>query len=177
MALDSLKPLKIDDLGNKFLDVGTGGGVPGVFIAISFDNINGLLVDSSRKKIEFVKSTCKKLNINNVDFLNRRIEEQKQLIEEFDSVLSRAVAELRIILELTVPFAKVGGKILLYKGKEYKKELEQAKNAINVLNIELSEIREYKILDKERVLLVFKKVSSTNPKFPRKYNQIIKKPL
>lgn len=177
LAMDSLIPLRENDVGNNFLDVGTGGGVPGVFIGIMFENSRGLLVDSSRKKIDFVREVCNKLNLSNLEFLNARIEEKKDLIEKFDSVFSRAVAELRVILELTVPFSKVGGKIFLYKGKNYKEELDNAQNAIKKLNVKLKEIREYNILDKERVLLVFEKVKATDPKFPRRFNKILKQPL
>lgn len=115
--------------------------------------------------------------MNNLEFLNARIEEKKDLIEKFDSVFSRAVAELRVILELTVPFSKVGGKIFLYKGKNYKEELDNAQNAIKELNVKLREIREYNILEKERVLLVFEKAKENDPKYPRRFNKILKQPL
>ncbi|ONN26689.1 16S rRNA methyltransferase [Thermosipho affectus] len=176
LALDSLIPLEKIKLEGNFLDVGTGGGVPGVFIGIAFKHMKGLLVDASRKKVDYIRNTCRMLGINNLEFLHGRIEEQKNLKGTFDNVFSRAVAELRVILELTVPFAKVGGRVFLYKGREYLKELENAKNAIEVLKVELTEIVEYNILNKNRVLLIFEKKESVD-KFPRRYNKILKSPL
>ncbi|ABR31184.1 16S rRNA methyltransferase [Thermosipho melanesiensis] len=176
LALDSLLPLEKMNLIGNFLDVGTGGGVPGVFIGIMFKKLKGTLIDASRKKINYVKNVCIKLGIDNLEFVHGRIEEQIDFIEKFDNVFSKAVAELRIILELTVPYAKVGGRILLYKGKEYLKELNDAKNAIDVLNVDLEDVVEYEILDRKRVLLIFEKKDKVNG-FPRRYNRILKNPL
>ncbi|MDK2885675.1 MAG: rRNA (guanine527-N7)-methyltransferase [Thermosipho sp. (in: thermotogales)] len=173
---DSIKPLKKNEIGDNFLDVGTGGGVPGVFISVYFDK-NGTLIDSSLKKISYVEKLCVKLGIKNLKFVHGRIEEKKELIEQFDSVFAKAVAELRILLELTVPFSKKGGKIFLYKGINYKEELESAQNAIKELKIKLLDVRNYKILDRERFLLIFEKLEHTDSKYPRKFSKIIKNPL
>jgi 16S rRNA (guanine527-N7)-methyltransferase len=176
LAIDSLKPLKKEEIGDNFLDVGTGGGVPGVFISVYFD-IKGTLIDSSYKKIAYVEKICKKLGIKNINFVYGRIEEKKDFKEKFDSVFAKAVAELRIILELTVPFAKKSGKIFLYKGVNYNEELKNAQNAIQKLNVKLLDVREYEILDKKRVLLVFEKYEYTEDIYPRKFSKIIKNPL
>ncbi|MBO8160317.1 MAG: 16S rRNA (guanine(527)-N(7))-methyltransferase RsmG [Thermosipho sp. (in: Bacteria)] len=176
LALDSIVPLKKDELGNNFLDVGTGGGVPGVFIRIYFD-ICGTLIDATKKKIVYVKNVCNKLGIDNLNFIHGRIEEQSSLKGLFDSVFAKAVAELRIVLELTAPFAKKGGKIFLYKGINYKEELTLAENAINFLGVKLVDVREYAILDKKRYLLIFEKIEETPEKYPRKYSRILKNPL
>ncbi|SHH16750.1 16S rRNA (guanine(527)-N(7))-methyltransferase RsmG [Thermosipho atlanticus] len=176
LAIDSLKPLKKEEIGENFLDVGTGGGVPGVFINIFYD-VEGTLIDSSLKKINYVKTICEKLGLNKLKFVHGRIEEQSTFKEKFDSVFSRAVAELRVVLELTVPFAKKHGKIFLYKGINYKQELENAKKAIEILKLKLIDIREYNILEKKRYLLVFEKQDITPPKYPRRYSKISKFPL
>jgi len=176
LVVDSLKPLREEEIGNNFLDVGTGGGVPGVFISVYYD-LKGTLIDSSLKKIVYVEKICKKLGIKKLNFIHGRVEEKKDLKEKFDSVFAKAVAELRILLELTVPFAKKNGKIFLYKGINYMKELKNAQNAIQRLNVKLLDVREYEILDRKRFLLVFEKYDYTEKIYPRKFSKIIKNPL
>ncbi|QTA37214.1 16S rRNA (guanine(527)-N(7))-methyltransferase RsmG [Thermosipho ferrireducens] len=176
LAVDSIKPIKASDIGEVFLDVGTGGGVPGVFLRMIFD-VQGVLVDSSKKKISYVERICRELKIDRLEFIGERVENLRSYREKFDAVTAKAVAELRILLELTAPFAKVGGKLLLYKGPRWKEEYKVSENAMIQLGISLDEVREYEILNKKRFLLVFGKKFPAPEKYPRKYSQIIKKPL
>ena len=96
LAVDSIKPIKPEDIKELFLDVGTGGGVPGVFLRLFFD-VPGVLVDSSKKKINYVKKLCRELGIDKLEFINERIEKLKAYRGKFEVVTAKAVAELRIL--------------------------------------------------------------------------------
>jgi len=176
---DSVFAVKREDLGEKFLDVGTGGGIPGVFLAVEYD-VYGLLIDSISKKVEYAKHLCEELGIKNVDFLCIRAEELKNngnYREYFDSAVSRAVSKIATVLELTAPYVRIGGKILLYKGPGYNEELSQSVVAMKELGVKLLEVREYSIRGKERFLVVFQKIAPTPEKYPRKVGVPEKRPI
>lgn len=111
--LDSLSVLNIADLSTgRILDIGTGAGFPGVPLSICTGNENITLLDSSRKKIEFVKNACAELGIN-VKTLNARAEDlSSNQRDSYDYIVSRAVAELRILIEIAIPLLKKGGSVL-----------------------------------------------------------------
>ncbi|MFN3328208.1 MAG: 16S rRNA (guanine(527)-N(7))-methyltransferase RsmG [Fervidobacterium pennivorans] len=179
LYMDSVLAVKPEDLGNNFLDVGTGGGVPGVFLLIEF-GIHGFLIDSVCKKIDYVKNLCERLGLSNVELMCVRAEELKDkgmFRERFDSAVSRAVSRIATVLELTAPYVKVGGKVLLYKGPGYNEELGQAVNAMKELGVKLAEIRKYSILGKDRFLVIFEKMSPTPEKYPRKVGIPEKRPI
>ncbi|MGQ9855784.1 MAG: 16S rRNA (guanine(527)-N(7))-methyltransferase RsmG [Fervidobacterium sp.] len=179
LYIDSTLPVKAEDLGQKFIDVGTGGGVPGVFLSIEF-GVFGLLIDSVCKKIDYIKHKCEELKIENLEFLCIRAEELKdkgEYREYFDSAVSRAVSKIATVLELTAPYVKVGGKILLYKGPGYTEELGQSVNAMKELGVKLSEVRKYTIKGKDRFLIVFEKFDKTPEKYPRKVGIPEKRPI
>ncbi len=175
---DSVIPLKKEEIGDYFIDIGTGGGVPGVFVALEY-NVKGLLVDSVCKKIEYVEKLCKEIKIEGLEFLCERAENLKNIgyLEKFDSAFSRAVSKTSVVLELTVPYVKVGGKIFVYKGTGYNEELGQSINAMKELNVKLEEVRKYEIQRKDRYLLIFRKIGKTSEKYPRKVGIPEKRPL
>lgn len=176
---DSVLPIRIDDLGEKFIDVGSGGGVPGVLLSVEFGR-RVLLIDSICKKIDFVKQTCSELGIDTVETMCVRAEELKNVgdyFEKFDAATARAVSKLPTVLELTAPYVRVGGKILLYKGPGYNEELGHSINAMKELGIRLLETRNYSIRGKSRYLLVFEKTHSTPRKYPRKTGIPEKNPI
>lgn len=179
LYFDSVLPVRKEDLGNLFLDVGTGGGVPGVFLSIEFD-VNGILIDSICKKIDYVNKICDALKIDKIKLICARAEELKDIGEYreiFDSATSRAVSKISTVLELTAPYIKIGGKILIYKGPGYNEELGQSVNAMKELGVKLKEIRNYSIKGKDRYLIVFEKVSKTPEKYPRKTGIPEKRPI
>ncbi len=179
LYIDSVLPVKSEDLGELFLDIGTGGGVPGVFLSVEFDK-KCLLVDSICKKVHFIQQTCKELGIDKVEAMCSRAEELKEkgvFFEKFDSAVSRAVARIATVLELTTPYVKVGGKVLLYKGPGYSEELGQSVNAMKELGVKLCEVRKYSIRSKDRFLLVFEKISQTPDRYPRRVGIPEKRPI
>lgn len=165
----------------KLLDIGTGGGFPSVPLALNYPEMNVSAVDSINKKINFLKMVSDKLNIKNINPMCIRIENLKEeYINKYDIVTTRALAELRIILEYAIPFVKVGGYFIAYKSLKAEEELENAQNAMKVLNVDLIDKIEYTLpieTENRRVLLIFKKTKQTSSIYPRKNGIIKKQPL
>ena len=177
--IDSLFLDKYIPLENKtLLDVGSGAGFPGIPLAIAHPNLKVTLIESNGKKITFLKEAVKQLGLDNVEVVQSRIEEFAKR-ESFDIVTARAVKELNILLELTIPFAKVGGVLVAYKSILIDEELKRANHALKVLEISNIDRKDY-VLPKSkdnRVLLVIFKQKPTKKKYPRNYSEITKAPL
>lgn len=163
----------------KLLDIGTGGGFPSVPLSLAFESIKITAIDSINKKINFIKLAKNELGLDNLTPICARVEDLKEK-NSFDIVTSRAMADLREILEYAIPYVKVGGYFVAYKSIKAEEELENAKNALKTLNTVLVEKIEYKLPVEEtgtRVLLVFKKVKDIPSSYPRKNGLVKKKPL
>ena len=177
---DSMTLSKIADLTEgTLLDIGTGAGFPGLVLAIIYPNLQVSLLDSNNKKIKFLEETIALLNLKNVKIIYRRAEDYTQKIrEQYDYVTSRAVAELRILLELNIPALKVNGSFLVMKGNA-EEEIKSSENALEKLNakIETQEEFELPLNGGHRTLLKIKKLKETNTMYPRSYDKIKKKPL
>ena len=158
------------------IDIGTGGGFPGVPLKLMRQDIAISFMESAAKKLNFVKQTCEELGIEG-SFYNERAEEAADKREKYDVAVSRAVASLPILLELCSPFVKVGGRVLAYKGQIAEQELLLAQNAIKKLNLELESSVAVTIEGASHVILVFKKTAKTPKQYPRRYAQIKKSPL
>ncbi len=177
--IDSLLLTKlIKDSEKRFVDVGTGAGFPGLVLAIIYDDKEFLLVDSVRKKIEFINEVIEELHLDNVKTSFDRAEELiKKERETYDVALCRGVANLRIILEYMIPFIKVNGRFLPQKLTI--DEVEEASNALKVLNSKIIKIHEFElpILKDKRIILEITKMSKTDKKYPRKIGIPSKNPL
>ena len=175
---DSIVLSRYVDLKHKtFLDVGAGAGFPSVPLKSIEDSLNLTIIDSLNKRIKFLYNLTKELDINSCNLIHGRAEELKQR-EHFDFVTSRAVARLNILLELTLPFVKENGYFIAYKSINYKDELDDAMNAIEILGGKLERVEEYKISEEEkRVLIFIKKVKKTHNEYPRLFGKIKKNPL
>ena len=181
MVYDSLLPLKYADLseGKTLIDVGTGAGFPGLPLAISSD-AKYTLLDSTNKKIRHICGVIDRFKLENVTAISARAEDYaNKNRESFDYAIARAVAPLNILLELCVPFVKVGGTIIAMKGAKSDEELEQAKSAIKKLDVEIASIfeEELPISKEKRTIILIKKLKPTNKKYPRQFNEIKSKPL
>lgn len=177
---DSLTIAKITDLNNEnsLCDLGSGAGFPGIVIKIFYPNLKIVLVDSLNKRINFLNTVIKELGLENIEAIHTRIEEYaKENKEKFDVVTARAVAPLNILLELGINLVKVGKHFIAMKGN-----LENEPNydnAIKQLNCSLGNIVKFKlpIEESNRSLIKIVKEKSISKLFPRKYNEIKKKPL
>lgn len=178
---DSVSVLACDiKQGAKVLDVGTGAGFPGVPLAIMRPDLSITLLDSTRKKLDFIRNSCEELGIP-VTVLHQRAEEAgraKGQRESYDYVVSRAVASLNTLCEFCLPLVKTGGALIAMKGAKAAEELAEAANAIAVLGGKTEEIKTFELADEgERSLVIIRKEKPTSPKYPRASGAIAKKPL
>lgn len=165
----------------KLLDMGTGAGFPGMVLAILFPNWQITLVDSLQKRINFLQIVVNKLGLEHVHLYHGRAEDygKNQLFrEQFDIVTSRAVAELTILLEYCIPFVKIGGFFVSYKGRRFEEEMDCSRNALEKLKCTVTKIEKYNLNEEEeRVLLFVQKNEATEERYPRKPGKIKKQPL
>lgn len=178
---DSLTLTKVIDPTKEesLCDVGTGAGFPGLVIKILFPNLKVTLVDSLNKRIEFLKTVIKELNLKNIEAIHARAEEFAQLNrEKYDIVTSRAVAPLNILLEYNIPLLKENKHFIAYKGI-ISQEIINSEHALKELNAKVEKIEEFllPIEQSNRTIISIKKEKKTNKKYPRKNADIKKKPL
>jgi len=166
--------------GSKILDIGTGAGFPGIPLAINNPDKNFVLLDSVNKKLNVIRGTLPKININNVDVIHSRAEDlahDNEYREQFDCVVSRAVANLTTLVEYMLPFVKVGGMIICLKGPNYEQELMDASKAIDILGGKVEKTLSFNIEDNERNIIFIKKYKTTPEKFPRGQGKPLKEPI
>lgn len=175
---DSLKPSLVFDFNNKvIMDLGSGAGFPGIPLAINFPSSKFVLVEPITKRANFLNKVKEELDLKNVEVLNSRIEDLDKDYK-YDVIVSRAVKELRILLELSIPYLKVGGTLVAYKGPKVEEEIEESTNALNLLSAQIYQKQELNLNKKfSRVNLFIRKLSETDKKYPRNFAQISKKPL
>ena len=165
--------------GKTLLDIGSGGGFPAIPLKIVKSDINLTMLEATGKKCDFLSAVKNELSLENVTVVNGRAEEKAKdssFRECFDCVTARAVARLNILAEYCMPFVKVGGRFVSYKGDAVE-EINEAKSAIKELGGKIVEVKEYDLYGAKRTLVVIEKVSSTNSKYPRSNGAIRKKPL
>lgn len=180
--LDSLLIVKHFDLNKKtILDIGSGAGLPGIPLAIYYPKAKFVLLEPTFKRASFLAMVADMLELNNVKVVAKRAEDyvKENNYETFDFVVSRAVSKLNILIELSVPYLKVGGELIAYKGLNYLEEIEESKNALKVLNSEINVVKEdiLDFLNETRYTVSVKKNKITNHKYPRLYKDIKKRPL
>lgn len=171
----------------KILDVGTGAGFPGLVLKIIRPDLSVSLLDSSRKKIDFLHAACASLKFKDVRILHGRAEtlaHEPSLRETFDCVVAKALAPLPVAAELCFPFVKINGASIFLKGESINKtsELSEGKAVMKLLGAGAVEIHSYTLpalpeLSRKRMLVAAKKSSSTPSKYPRKPGIPQKRPL
>lgn len=178
---DCLCLIKIVDLTKnlKVCDIGSGGGFPGIVLKIFFPNLNITLVDSTKKKTNFLQKVIEKLDLKDIDVINMRIEDYANTCEEkYDLVVARALAKLNILLELSVKLIKINGFLIAMKGY-FEEELLTSNKALEILNMKVEELIEYCLPkgNMKRSLIKIKKIKQTPKLYPRNFSKIKKNPL
>jgi len=178
---DSLTITKVIDLDKELniLDIGTGAGFPGLVLKIFFPKLNIILLDSNNKKITFLNEVIKILKLENIKCIHGRAEELSDTYREyFDIVTSRAVSNLRVLSELSIPYVKVNGYFIAMKGNALE-EIREAETTIKKLNSKIIKKEKFLLpIEKSaRNIIVIEKLEKTPINYPRRYDQIIKKIL
>lgn len=170
-----------EQLSATILDVGTGAGFPGIVLAILNPKKKFTLLDSLNKRVDFLNIVIQELSLKNVDTFHGRAEtfgRMEKFRNRFDFVVSRAVAELPVLMEYCVPFVKKDGFFVSYKGKRQEEELKMAAHAFEELDASFDHLQEFSLQNDEKRYLLFIKVNDkTNEKYPRKEGKPKKKPL
>ena len=169
--------------GADLLDVGSGAGLPAFPFAILRPDISVTALDSTGKKIEFIKVTAEKLGIKNLKTISARAEtlaNNRSYRQRYTVVSARAVARLNVLSELCLPFLKVGGVFLSMKSRLADEELSEALSGIGTLGGKPREVKKFTLVggeNDERCLIIIDKRRDTPPQFPRAYARISSKPL
>ena len=183
---DSLSILNVLNIGQQMnvIDIGTGAGFPGIPLKILFPNINIVLLDSLRKRVDFLNDCINELEMKNAEAVHARAEEmahQSIHREKYDLCVSRAVASLPVLCELTLPFVRVNGHFVAYKGnrESTESEISQSENALRVLGAEIEKVNSFSLSSDlyERTLVSIHKVRQISKKYPRKPGIPAKSPL
>lgn len=182
--LDSaaLLPLCGGAAGKSLIDVGTGAGFPGLVLKILCPELKLTLLDSLGKRVNWLSQVARELGLKDITCLHARAEEQalvKGYRDSFDLVTARAVADLRLLSELCLPYAKVGGTFLSMKSVDSGEELDRAAHAIKLLGGRLENITDCPIpgCDVTHRVVAIRKMAPTLKGYPRRWGKIQKEPL
>lgn len=181
--LDSLSLFKTDLFvkDKKIIDIGTGAGFPGLPLKLYNEDLDITLLDSLRKRIDFLNGVIEELGLKKIRAIHARAEEiarDPNYRESYDIAVSRAVANLSTLTEYAMAFVKVGGYFISQKGPEYKEELKSAKRAIELMGGEVKDVIHTPLPnDIDHYIIVIKKVKETDKKYPRGGGKPRKSPL
>ena len=181
---DSIAPILqglIENQPIRLLDIGAGAGFPSLPMKILFPELDVTIIDSLNKRINFLHLLAEELDLSGVHFYHGRAEDfaqDKAFRAQFDLVTARAVARMQVLSELTIPYLKVGGRLLALKASNAPEELEEAKNALNLLFSKVEDNLQYELPNGDpRYITVVEKKKETPNKYPRKAGLPNKRPL
>lgn len=179
--VDSLAINKFVAQAKSIIDIGTGGGFPGIPLKIMNYDKKVTLIDSVNKKLNVIRDITKDMNLGELEILHSRAEDlasKQEYRETYDIATTRAVSNFSTILEYMLPFIKVGGYAICMKGPNYTEEFEEAKVAIEVLGGKFDSIERLNVGNElERNIIIIKKVKNTPKKFPRGQGKPLKEPI
>lgn len=175
--IDSILPLQCFKVNSTLLDIGAGAGFPSIPLKIMRPDLNITMLDSLNKRVNFMNDVVARLELMNIKAIHSRCEDYVNVSREtFDYVVARAVAQMPTLCEYCLPYCKIGGQMIAYKGN-VKEELSQSKIAIDKLGGKFSKLLEYELIKENRTVVVIDKIQSTPNKYPRQKNLPRTKPL
>ena len=168
--------------GGALMDIGSGGGFPGLPLKIVWPGLRVTLVESVGKKAAFLRHLLETLGLEGAEVRDLRAESlahDPELREAFDVVASKSVAELRSLAELTLPFCRIGGRVVAQKGPQVEDELGRAERAVSLLGGELERVEAVDLeeIDEPRCLVVLRKIAPSPSRYPRRPGIPAKRPL
>ncbi len=180
--MDSLMPMLSHPLRGSVIDVGTGAGLPGIPLAIACPDVQFTLLDARQKRLDFLEEVIQALPLPNVRLVHARAEDaafDPGLRAAFDSAVARAVAPLNVLAEYLLPFVRIGGQALCWKGPSAAQEIEDAEKAVHLLGGHIVAADRYSIPGREwqHALVVLSKSAATPKRYPRKAGLPSKSPL
>lgn len=177
--LDSAYLLRFLDDQTSVLDMGTGGGIPAIPLVILNPSLRITMLDSELRKIEFCRKVAEQLELSALPICGRAEElaQDSQYRGMFDAVVSRAMAAGSMLSELSVPFLRVGGKLIAMKGKQYQPEHERFSEAAQKLFCFMDEPLSYTIENEQKYLIFLRKQQETPAQYPRRFAKIKRSPL
>lgn len=166
----------------RVADIGSGAGFPGLPLKLCYSNFDLTITEASVKKSEFIQHMVELLKLERVTILPKRAEDvgrDPQYRGQFDVVLSRAVAPLPILVELCLPFVKIGGRLVAQKSQQAEEEVKLAGEAITTLGGKVLEVKSVTVpfLEAKRVLVLIEKIAETPDRYPRRSGIPQKRPL
>ena len=173
-----IKAINLND-NLTLCDVGSGAGFPGIVLKIFFPNLKITLIDSLNKRVIYLNDVIKKLKLEEIEAIHSRMEDYaKENEEKFDIITARAVANIRILSEISVGALKLEGNLVFMKAN-CDEELENIENLLEKLSLDLVDVKKFKlpIENSNRSLVIFKKNNHTSRKFPRTIDKIKRNPL
>ena len=165
--------------GQTIVDIGSGAGFPSVVISILSPKAHIIAIDSTAKKIDFINNFARAHNLN-LEAISVRAEDYaREHRDEYLLVTARAVAPLRVLIELAIPMLKVGGHLIAFKGPDFEKEIAESEGAFKKLNCDIHYVYEDQLPEsgESRCFIYIRKLCTTNSKYPRSFGEIKNKPL
>ena len=180
--LDSISLIRAIDLNQclTVMDMGTGAGFPGIPLKIAFPNLQVTLADSLNKRVLFLQEVIDELKLDGIEAIHGRAEDlarDKKYRESYDLSVSRAVANLSVLVEYLLPLVKIGGQFISYKSGEIDEEVAASKSAVFLLGGKIKETVKFELGESGRSFIIIDKVKGTPKTYPRKAGTPSKKPL